>query len=408
MSCRDLYRDIYEADSPEQAVRELPAQTVYMLVKHQGIEGAADLISMASVEQCRLIADLDLWHNDTVNEENLWKWLALTDETDSLELLQKALKFIDLKVLSILFGKYVEVVIFDEPADQPPHPGFHTADQGNSWVGIKVEDPNKHFLLARLLALIFETSAELYYQLLSISSVATVSMLEDEAYVERTKRLAAEGVPEAEVAAGIHAPYSLNEALSSLYRSQPHYTVEDVRSVDPLLYEARVNRHLAELLAAIPDREAAELELTFILNGAVVFFGIDHSEQELVFALAEKVKGAINIGIEKVRKNAPEDLKTIFNTLGLGVLYRLGWAELSLLRSKARKITDTKLGDLKDDAVSFSVVARAREAFPEMPLFLSESGEVTHYEGELQSGFRAIESMLALESVRMILEQLSS
>ena len=150
---------------------------------------------MASLEQCRLLSDFDLWNGDSLNEAALWEWLALTDEVESLELLQKLVKFVDLKLFAILFGKYIEVKIFDDPTEQPPGEGFHTPDRGATWIGIKTEDPDKHFLLARLLALIFESSAELFYQLISIVTVATASMLEEESYQERMKRLAAEGNP---------------------------------------------------------------------------------------------------------------------------------------------------------------------------------------------------------------------
>ena len=164
-SCRDLYKAIFEADAPEQLVRQLPTQTLFMIVKSVGLPSAAELISMASLEQCRLLSDFDLWNGDSLNEAALWEWLALTDEVESLELLQKLVKFVDLKLFAILFGKYIEVKIFDDPTEQPPGEGFHTPDRGATWIGIKTEDPDKHFLLARLLALIFESSAELFYRL---------------------------------------------------------------------------------------------------------------------------------------------------------------------------------------------------------------------------------------------------
>jgi hypothetical protein len=183
-----------------------------MVVKSTGLQSSSDIIMMASMEQCRLLTDFDLWTGDTLHEEALWEWLALTDETESLELLQRFIKIVDLKLLAVLIEKYVEVKVFEEPTDQPPGAGFHTPDKGHTWIGIATEDADKHFLLARLLALIFESSAELFYQLISIVSVATTSMLEEESYQERQKRLAAEGVPEPEVDAAVHAPYSLAEA----------------------------------------------------------------------------------------------------------------------------------------------------------------------------------------------------
>ena len=79
-TCRELYRAIFEADAPEQMVRQLPVQSLFMVVKQMGLSSCVDLITMASLDQCRSLTDLDLWHGDALNEEALWEWLALTDE----------------------------------------------------------------------------------------------------------------------------------------------------------------------------------------------------------------------------------------------------------------------------------------------------------------------------------------
>ena len=404
-TCSDLYKAIFEADAPEQVVRQLPVQSLFMIIKQRGIESSTDLLLMASLEQCKLISDFDLWHADALNEEVLWGWLALTDDTDSLELLQKLVKFIDLKLLAVLIGKYAEVQVFDEPSEQPPGPGFHTPDNGSTWVGIKTENPDHHFLLARLLALIFESNAELFYQLIAIPSVATISMLEEEAYIERTKRLAAEGIPEPEVAASIHAPYSVLEARSVLKAGKRSQVIEDIRSIEPMIYEARATRLFAELLRRVEDHESIEMEFTYIMNGAIVRWGVDFTNHELVLELAEQVKGAINIGLERMEKGCEISVLQAFERLGLGKLYRLGLTELMALRTKARKMPLDGVGDLQEsDPVLFSVLACAREAFPVMPIFLANDGSVQQEGGILESGHRPIDTAQDSETVVRLLD----
>ena len=409
-TCRELYKAIYDSDAPEQVVRQLPSQSLFMVVKERGLESSADLLAMASLEQCRLISDFDLWHGDSINEENLWRWLAITDETDSLELLQKLVKFVDLKVIAVLLSRYVEVKIFDEPTEQAPGPGFHTPDKGSTWIGITTDDPDHHFLLARLLALIFESSVELFYQLLAIPAVATVTMLEEEAFSERAKRLAAEGIPEPEVAASVHAPYSLAEARQDLASKVPAKVIEDIRSIEPLVYEARSTRLFADLLRKVADHESLEMEFTYIMNAAVVRWGVEFSEQERVFELAEQVKGAVNIALERITKDGTVSVLDAYTALGLGKLYRLGLTELLSVRSKARKIPVESLENLRDaDPVIFSAVACAREALPLMPLFLNEDGSVTEDEpGKLTPGAKPISSLKALAAVSSLLEKAAS
>jgi hypothetical protein len=404
-TCRDLYKAIFDAEAPEQVVRQLPVQSLYMVVKSTGLQSSSDIILMASLEQCRLLTDFDLWVGDTLNEEALWEWLALTDETESLEMLQKFVKIVDLKLLALLIERYVEVKVFDEANDQPPGKGFHTPDKGFTWIGINTEDANKHFLLARLLALIFESSAELFYQLISIMTVATTSMLEEESYQERQKRLAAEGVPEPEVAAAIHAPYSLAEAKADVESKKERGHVDDIRSIEPLIYEARATKLFAELVRDVADRDELEMEFTYIMNGAVVRWGIDFSNQESVLDLAERIKGAINIGLERLTTGTSYTLKDVYAALGLGKLYRVGITELMALRTKARKIPVEGVGTLKDsDPGAFGALACAREAFPVMPVYLNDDGSVEQEGGVLAAGQRPFTTAKGVETVGALLD----
>ncbi len=403
-TCRELYKAIFEADAPEQMVRQLPVQSLFMVMKQAGLSSCCDLIAMASLEQCRLLTDLDLWQGDTLHEEALWEWLALTDEGDSLEVLQKLLKCIDLKLVAILISKYVETRIFEEPTDQPPGPGFHTPDKGSTWIGITAENADHHFLLARLLAMIFETNAELFYQLLATPSVATVSMLEEESFQERTKRLAAEGVPEPEIAAGVHAPYSFAEALGDLHERKAHKIIEDVRPVEPLLYEARSSKLFAELLRRIEDHEAVEMEFTYLLNAAVVRFGIDFSDQERVLEICERIKGAVNLALEKLVKDSDRTVHDVYHVLGLGKLYRLGLTDILSLRTQARTISLEAAEALRGgDPVLFSIVACAREAFPCAPECIDDAGNVVATAAGLATGTRAIESLQVMAVIRAAL-----
>ena len=405
-TCRDLYKAIFDAEAPEQVVRQLPVQSLYMVIKSAGLQSSSDIILMASLEQCRLLTDFDLWSGDALNEDALWEWLALTDETESLELLQKFVKIVDLKLLAILIEKYVEVKVFDDPTEQPPGAGFHTPDKGYTWLGIKSEDADKHFLLARLLALIFESSAELFYQLISIMTVATNSMLEEESFQERQKRLAVEGVPEPEAASAIHAPYSVAEAKADIEDKKERGHIDDIRSIEPLIYEARVTKLFSELVREVSGRDDLEMEFTYLMNAAVVRWGIDFCNQESVLDLAERIKGAINIALEKLTKGTGYSLKEIYASLGLGKLYRVGLTDLMLLRTKARKIPLEGVGALKDsDPAMFGALAGAREAFPVMPMYLNDDGSLEQEHGVLPAGQRPFTSLKSIETVSGLLER---
>lgn len=405
LTTKELADAVWSADVPEEAIKALPSQSLYMVLREHGLQSSVDLIEMATLAQCQMFLDLDLWRGDVLHEDAIWEWLALTDAASDLSLLQKILKVIDLKLIGVLIGKYVDVTVLEEATDQSPGPGFHTPDKGFTWIGLNKLDGEKHFLLGRLLALIFETSKELFYQLIATPAVASESMLEEESYQERLKRLAAEGIPESEVAAGQHIFYSLAEARSELAGKESRILASDQLIVEPLLYEERPIGYLAELIASVDDRELLEGELTWIMNSALVFFRVDYTDQDGVLLLASQVKGAINAGIEKVLASGQYDLKDVYTALGLTKLYRLGFTYVSALGKKARRIREEKIKEFVDDKILFALVAAAREKFPAMPVFLDDKGEIIGDGKNLAVGVRPIENCAALDFVSGVVEK---
>ena len=155
----------------------------------------------------------------------------------------------------------------------------------------------------------------------------------------------------------------------------------------------------------VVDRDALEMEFTYIMNGAIVRWGVDFTNHELVLELAEQVKGAINIGLERMEKGCEISVLQAFERLGLGKLYRLGLTELMALRTKARKMPLDGVGDLQEsDPVLFSVLACAREAFPVMPIFLANDGSVQQEGGILEAGHRPIDTAQDSETVVRLLD----
>jgi hypothetical protein len=148
------------------------------------------------------------------------------------------------------------------------------------------------------------------------------------------------------------------------------------------------------------------MEFTYLVNAAIVRFGVDFSDQEQVFALCERIKGAVNLGLEKLLKDSDRQIGDIYQVLGLEKLYRLGLTELLSLRASARKISIEQAELIKDsEPARFSAVACARENFPCMPLCIEDSGKVIENGGVLEVGNRPIESMQAVASIRALLER---
>jgi len=408
LSSAKLAKAIYQADVPEEVVRKLPAQTLFLVVKHNGLDSSADLIEMSTFQQCRLLLDFDCWQKDDFQEDNFWAWLAITDANSDLKLLNKIIKTCDLSLISLLVAKYVKWVILEEPTDEPPAAEYYTPDKGTTWLNIQAPDANKTFLLGRLLALIFETDAELFYELLSTTGMSTNTEIIEEAYQNKLMRLRAEGMPDDEQAYDLNTPLQVADVKKVLENTTEKAIISDVIPITPLLYDSLTSHPLKELLAQIKDQEEAEAELTLIMNCALVYFKVDLWNTEEVQFLTEKVKGAINIGLEIASSLAPTlSYLDIFAELNFQTLYRLGLGQLFSLKKAASKLNNEQLQQITKEAATFSLVAGLREAFPTFPRCINQDEQlVTNETGQLESGYQAFEHINQITFSREIIDKL--
>lgn len=407
-SASKLAKAIFQAELPEQFVRTLPAQSLYLVVKENGLESSVDLIEMTSLEQCRLLLDFDLWHGDRFDEQRLWDWLSLADAASSLTPLQRVLKTIDLKLVALMIERHVEHEVFEEPTENPPAPGFYTPDKGYTWLNITCEDANQQFQLARFLALIFETDADLFYQLLAIPGVQTGSMLEEDALSDRNKRLAAEGVPEPELVEEMHRLCTAQELRALLESSDEVPHVIDVRSIEPLIYDPALLQPLGSLVASLYTREEFEAELSYLMNGAIVRWGVPLNDPAAMKSLAQKVRGALNIGLERALKESTLSPLEAYRRVGLGPLYRHGLTcVLPLCRAASRLARQGGDRLQEEEPALAEVLNQLRASFPELPEFVEKDGSFREAsDGQLATGSRAIEHLEDIAIAEKLLEQI--
>lgn len=367
-SPQSLARAIFRAEVPEEALRSFPTQTLYLIIKETGLHSCPDLLLTINKEQLQLLLDFDLWQKDRFSEDAFWEWLRLADEEHGLQLLQKILKVIDLKIVALLISRHVIVETFDEGTDEAPGPAFHTPDKGHTWIHLTIEDADRYFLLARFMALIFETDPELYYRLLSLPSSQTESIIEEEAYQDKVRRLEGEAIPSAEYAHSLNLPISESEVIADLEKEKSK-RIEPPQSqlITPLLYESDLPKELRALLESLKDPEAFEAECSLIMNAAIIHFGVDFSDDENVAFLLKKVRGAINLGLEIVSKKTSLPVSELYPRSSLQMFYRLGLTKIQSLRKLALKKSFDAAKLLAEDRETFSLLSGLREVFPVIP-----------------------------------------
>lgn len=371
----NLLKEIFNAQVPEVAVKKIPAEALYLTIRQNGLPDSLELIEICSKEQLQLFFDLDCWSNrvgegDRFDEEKFWEWLELPDVAEDTDILKKIIRSLDLKLVARLIARYVHIHISTEPTDEPPEAYYYTPDKGYTWVHVHLAEPHRNFLLNRLLAAIFEYSAEVFYQLISVPNVATESVLEEEAYKERQQRLSAEGFPDRDLAFEITTPLEYRNIKTT--DSQYQFS-KDISSVPAEVFSKDAIYPLQSLWEQAENTLELDAELTLILNSFFIRFQVSVSEQEEISFATRQVKGAINIALEKF---AAEDPLAFYQQYNLQKLFRFGLFELGRLQKKAQKIDPNKLKQLsKTNSFLFSSIAGLLENPPKLAREITEDKE---------------------------------
>lgn len=391
-SIRSLVQAIFDSEDPELLAKSLPAQTLYSCIRAQGFESSAELIALASTEQMRTFLDFDLWQGDTFLEDNLIEWLSLDDDEGGLVLLQKVLKSLDLKLLAILICRWVTVTTFDQPNETPPGPGYYTPDLGYTWISIDQSDEKRHFVLARFLALLFETSAETFYQVLSIPTVSTPTLLEEDSFNEKTSRLSGEGVPDKTWSVELIRGSSIDKLLT--HKNFP--TTFDIQGNTGLISETRRGlQPLASLWENAKSIENLDSEMTLLLNAAIVRFNIPFFEIEQVKNIGSIVAGCINIGLELSLESKKLEPSQAYEALRLTGLFQAGMFEIVEVSKLCKKMEYEPT-----DSIEQTIIDALLMNPPVMPVFFSPDGSFVEEYGHLPSGTKAIEHLKEVEALK--------
>ncbi len=400
---KNLAKAIFNSDMPEELVRMIPAQNLYMTICYNGVLSSTDLISIVSVSQRRLLMDFDCWDKDVFDEDKFFSWLSLTDEDNSLDLLKKILKSSDLKLTAFLIGKYVTVYSQEEPTDLPPDGDFYTPDKGYTWLKIETGDSDKDFLLKRLLALIFESNVELFYQITSIPTISTPTELEEQAYEEKNKRLASEGIPELEECIELNRPLNKAKILEKM-KNEKIPPREAVGNILPLAFKNNELEPLTSFLNEIKDSQMVLSELTRILNACIVFYDNSFNSLENVSSLSEQVKGVLNIGLEKLLEDNIINSAS-YPIIDLQDIYQYGLNFIFEIKKVALKKLEIESNN--HDSVQLSILDMLSKKLPALPAFIQdENTYLKDEEGKLLEGERTISSFKDVLLAKKILEKI--
>ncbi len=388
-----LARALFRGDLTEQEIKELHPQSLHFAIKVLGFESAVDVLPFVSNPQYRALLDLEFWTRDSFREDRFWTWLAAIDDDADLLPIQKLLKCIDPTVLNLLFRRYVEVVYHEEPTDRPPNANAYTPDGGLSWITLKAHDADKHRLLGRILAFLFQTNREAFYQYLAYSQGGTSMEFEEEAFKDKSQRLTEYSIPSIDEASELHKPIKEQEALKIVLpiidsvelghaNSAEANAIEmdklKVQHIVPLYASSVKYQPLFSSLERLPDEELYRIQLEFgkLCNAALSFFKGDYGEESSLKLTSEQVFGATNIGLEVLaRLDNRVFLDDVFAKIPITFLYRLGLSKLFELRALSYKVPEDIKAILSHMNLPLQILLDyVAKPLPVIPEFLREDG----------------------------------
>lgn len=189
---------ILASTHPQDAVRSLPAQDLYLTVLEAGLDEASPLLPLASLPQLEFFLDIDGWDKDNLDIDRVCRWLIAFSEADPA-LVGRIISEADESLVVHLVSRLVFIYKNDESADPrywPPDRAVTTIDSTYQ-IEAKEHTPVEAFdALHEALKILRARSTHAFEALLEQVMWSIPAEMEQQAYESRASRLAEKGFPE--------------------------------------------------------------------------------------------------------------------------------------------------------------------------------------------------------------------
>ena len=200
---------ILRSHNPARLTQSLSQEELYLVTREMDLEERSEIIRYANLAQLFFISDIDCWKKDRLDPKNFVRWLETLQRGDEARLFAWLVEM-DYETVVSGFRSLVEVVKpeYEYPSDEVlgDRPYF-TLDE-------------RYFILAneenletvrRAIEILFENHHGRYTAILEGILGELDYELEEEAFQNRTRRLAERGFPDTETAHHIYRPISKQE-----------------------------------------------------------------------------------------------------------------------------------------------------------------------------------------------------
>ncbi len=373
---------LIERKDADAAIKALSEIESYYLIKELGLESSLPILAVIEPEQITALFDLDIWHEERPELDDLLLWLDAFREAD-LEQLYRAVRATDPELIALLFRRRLLIYVLpSNPDDESP------ADEVPLWVQDPPEDimplmetPDRRFILAaramdeeaekgnldeEARKLILEL-VDLLYKDTDFEPIATAlkaahddlsTTLEDDAHRFHTARLEDLGFPESTRAAELYAPLDPDRALAV---AEERLLSSDLEM--PALHASRFGRgFFHEVMHAVQSPDVVrrvEGELISLGNTAAVADRVEPGDMRRLRDVLDRTRAYLELALSH-RTGSLSEATARIEQHSLRTLFGVGYGLTVQLQRRAKQLRAR--GSFRSGNEAFALVADEERA----------------------------------------------
>ncbi len=334
---------IFEHPEPEDVVRAIPEEDIYLLIKQTGETDALDIFALASSEQVQAVFDFDCWDQDQLSEKHSKHWFKILMEMED-DIFIDRLRGLDISLLVLFCKRRIEVLKFEEIVDDVEIYGpnaFLTPDRRYMLV-YNGDESTLHFIHA-FTQRIYRLEMDFYYYLLEAIYWESISGLEENAFEDRTNRMEGRGFPDYYSAIEIFAPVNpekFHPGVKIQWKGEEErYGIGQLRQSHCIDLYRDAGSFLNRLLAMdFPGKQDTVAEAISIANMVAVAEKVSFADLEGVKAVVEGSNGYLNIGLEYIAGDKIDKGIDTLRNARLADIYRIGRSLVGRLGKRAQAL----------------------------------------------------------------------
>ena len=340
----------------------VPLQPLYLAVKNLPVEQAAQHLEKFTVEQRRLMLDLDLWLKDELDPDEFEFWIESYSHCLTEEVRSEFVK--SMEFLLYLKGRF-NIWTFDVDDPQyPDHDNYFLTDDSL----LLFEFHDDYALVDHVRSLIRELYSELgvekaYSWLFKMVSEGALSTLEEE-YQMKKGRLADAGFVDYFDALEMDHPHINLAVMDNWIKKKEKVSVgvhqfakQQILPKKALVpFENKFESFDSELTKLTDDKRVEYLQFNFLrlVNGSITLNGSFKDGAIAINRAGEKTKSMLELGFSYLSKVAlskglieVEPEESLFDWFDFTEIFRIGRSLIAFGQKDLKKAL--KAGELEDD-----------------------------------------------------------